>query len=99
MRPLFRFCLSILIGIALTAMFAVWTSATAGNLPIPAKQIWDLAFYVGVLVSGNIHQPNSIGAGAVLIILFSIASYAVIALMSRILNSRKSKKRNEKKSD
>ena len=41
-----------------------------GPFPQPLKAVWDMAFYFGVLLSGNVHQPNGVAIAAFFFLLF-----------------------------
>ena len=52
-----------------------------GPFPQPAKALWDMAFFVGVLISGNVHQPSGLAIAAFFFALFfAIAWLALYAL-------------------
>ena len=77
---------SIGIGIIVSLAFLVWVRAASGNLPYPAKSVWDWAFLAGVLVSQNVHQPSALGIGDFLLLVLSVTSFVVLSLIRNGLN-------------
>jgi F0F1-type ATP synthase membrane subunit a len=54
-----------------------------GQFPQPLQALWSMAFFFGVLISGNIHQPNGIGIAAFLFLFFFLVTLLILLPLRR----------------
>ena len=81
-----------LVAVALLIPFWAYVEKHSGNIPYPAKHLWDFACFVGVFTTGNIHQPSMVGIFLGFFVIFFLPVALVgelIHLVTRIVSPRR----------